>query len=210
VDAAGAWYSNLAWWKPRPEDFSQVDECIREKADSTRSAGLLSDEEICARALREVEVQRVCVEVYRAALAPTLGQLPEDEAPSAKKRGSPILRRGLAQTIAALNLMGIVTLLPGEAPTDLAPDKADGACVYLEEFPAGAATGRQAEQLDALSGLIREFHRSDIMINGLQIVDVESPGGERLCALVAVHRAVLAAFGAFLVRKYVAEGWRLA
>jgi hypothetical protein len=185
--------------------MGQAEECTREQALYNALAEGLSDEEICARALRDMEWQRVRVELYRAAVALTLGQRP-DGGDRIEAAVTVPVHGYLVDTITALNLMNIVTLLPGEPPVSRA---ASAACVYLADPHLGPSSTSTIEQLDALGGLIREFHKSDIMINGLSILTLDADSPEKSYALVATHPAIMAAFGEFLVLKYVSEGWRL-
>lgn len=197
-------HSDWDSWSPSPQDIGQAEECTREQALYNFLSMSLSDEEICARALREMEWQRVRVELHRAALALTLGQLPDGDQ-GVEAAHAALFDRCLVDTISALNLMNIVTLLPGEFPGR----SASAACVYLGDSNENPSSTSSIEQLDALGGLIREFHKSDIMINGLTILTIDVDDAKQGYALVASHPAIMAAFGEFLVRKYVSEGWRL-
>lgn len=199
-----AWYSGTECWTPGRSDRAQVDECTRDKARYNAFTAGLSDEEICVRALREMEWLRVSAEVNRAALAMVVGELTDDGRP-VEVTVADVVDQRLTDAITGLNLMGIETLLPGEAGPDTPPFGPDAACVHLRQ----PANGTRAEQLDALSGLIGEFHRSDIMINGLRIAESGSNGNEPQLTLVAAHAAVMTGFGEFLSRKYITEGFHL-
>jgi hypothetical protein len=167
----------------------------------------LSDEEICLRTFRELELRRVGVEVRRAAIALTLGELDPDGTPIAPAADT-VVDQWFVDTIAALNLMGIDTLLPGEPPVDRGWPAPGSACIYLANTLTNGPSGEHNEQLDALGGLISEFHKSDIILNGLQIV-LQMDGSEQRYALVAVHPAIMSSFAEFLAHKYLSEGWRL-
>lgn len=193
-------YPDWESWTPSPNDTGQAEECTREKAAYRLFAADLSEEELCARALRAVECQRVSAELHRAAMAVAAGDLSADASPTI----SDVLDGRLTSAITGLNLMGIETLLPGETDADQPLGRTGDACIYLGGAPEDAS-----EHVDALSGLIREFHRSDIIINGLRIREPDANGHPKEWALVAVHPAVMAAFGEFLIRKYVVEAWRL-
>jgi hypothetical protein len=184
-----------------------VDECTRAKAVYNRLAKELSDEEICVRTFRELELRRVGVEVRRAAIALTLGELDEDGMPMTPAHDT-VIDQWFVDTTAALNLMGIDTLLPGEPPLDRDWPTPGNACIYLVSALTDGATGRHNEQLDALGGLIKEFHKSDIILNGLQIV-LQVEENEQRYALVASHPGVMNSFAEFLAHKYLSEGWRL-
>lgn len=204
MGSAEAWYSGLEYWTPGHSDAGQADECRREKAAYNRFTAGLSEDEICVRALREMEWQRVSAEVNRAAIALVAGEVTPDGRPVDTADENAVDRR-FTDAITGLNLMGIETLLPGEASSDRSLTEVSDACIHLRK----PTTVTWAEQVDALGGLINEFHRSDIMINGLCIVESESNGSGRQLALVAAHPAVLTGFGEFLSRKYIAEGWYL-
>ncbi len=187
--------------------MGQTDECTRAKAVYNRLAKELSDEEICLRTFRELEIRRVGVEVRRAAIALTLGQLDADGTPVNPAPDS-VVEQWYVDTTATLNLMGIDTLLPGEPTLDRDWPTPGNACIYLLTTLANGATGQHNEQLDALGGLINEFHKSDIILNGLQIVLQVEENVQRY-ALVAVHPAIMNSFAEFLAHKYLSEGWRL-
>ena len=187
--------------------MGQAEECTRAKAVYNRLAKELSDEEICLRTFRELELRRVGVEVRRAAIALTLGELDADGMPLAPAPDT-VVDQWFVDATAALNLMGIDTLLPGEAPFDGSWEAPGPACIYLVSTLANGTTGQHNEQLDALGGLINEFHKSDIILNGLQIV-LQVDENEQRYVLVAVHPAVMKSFAEFLAHKYLSEGWRL-
>lgn len=193
-------YPDWESWTPGPHDTGQADECTRERAAYRLFAADLSDEELCARALRAMECQRVSAELHRAAMALATGDTPAD----GRQADAEVFDPRLTGAITGLNLMGIETLLPGEFGAEEQPSTAGVACIYLGGEPAAAH-----ERVDALSGLIREFHRSDIIISGLRIREPDATGHPKEWALVAVHPAVIESFGEFLIRKYVVEAWRL-
>ncbi len=172
-----------------------------------RLAKELSDEEICLRTFRELELRRVGVEIRRAAIALTLGQLDAEGNP-VEPAPDTAVEPWFVDTTAALNLMGIDTMLPGELPVNEDWPAPENACIYLVSTLANGATRQHNEQLDALGGLIREFHKSDIMLNGLQIV-LQVDQDEQRYVLVAAHPAIMSSFAEFLAHKYLSEGWRL-
>jgi hypothetical protein len=149
----------------------------------------------------------VGVEVRRAAIALTLGELDADGAPVAPAADS-VVDQWFVDTTAALNLMGIDTLLPGDPPLNRGWPSAANSCIYLVSTLANDSIGEHNEQLDALGGLINEFHKSDIILNGLQIV-LQVDEDEQRYALVAAHPAIMSSFAEFLAHKYLSEGWRL-
>jgi hypothetical protein len=205
--SSGASPSRWSEWIPTEEHTGQSDECTRAKAVYNRLAKELSDEEICIRTFRELELRRVGVEVRRAAIALTLGELAADGTPVAPAEDT-VVDQWFVDTIAALNLMGIDTLLPGEASADRDWPAPGNACIYLVSTLTDGSSGQHNEQLDALGGLISEFHKSDIILNGLQIV-LHVEGNEQRYALVAAHPAIMSSFAEFLAHKYLSEGWRL-
>jgi hypothetical protein len=190
-------------WTPQPHDTAQVDEVTRARmVYHYLSAGLAEDER-CLRAFRATEVERVIAELRRASSA-VISE--EPLAPAHRER----LERAIASTryveiVSVLNLMGIETMLPGEPHFDVGTVLPEGTHVHLQTAPNGTSA---VDVLDALSGLIGDFRRLTIFINGLRIEqtitdhDVHS-------AVVAAHPAIMVAFGEFLIRKYVIEGWRL-
>jgi hypothetical protein len=200
-------------WTPGRHDTGLADESTREHAvfglftPGHASGG--DYEEKCRRAIRATELERVAAETRRAAVA-----LAADEwSPTDRESFDPIHRKMLSSrlttTIAALNLMGIQTVLPGEQPFDAAVDLPAGTCIYLREPLSHDDDAPDiVDGLDALSGLIGDFKRSTILISGIRIQPRRVAGAEFL-ALVAAHRAIMAVFGEFLARKYIMEGWSL-
>jgi len=202
-------YRNWTTWRPGREDTGQVDECSHQRVVLTSPAGRLSPDERCQRASRAMEVERVATEVQRAAAA-LAGDAarhiaPEELEPIRQK----VLSSELSMTVAALNLMGIDTLLPGEGPFDGPREMIQAKRVYLRA-PAGEGEASLTldDSVDALSGLIGDFRTSTIFRNGLRIEPVSPPANGSFM-LVAAHRGIMAAFGEFLARKYIVEGWNL-
>lgn len=195
-------------WTPGRHDTGQVDECSRARAVFKLFAPELSEEERCRRALRAVELERVSTEIRRAAAA----AIQDDwdgrafEAPEAVHRL--LANSRLATTIAALNLMGVRTLLPGEYPREKWRDMIEGTRIYLQEPPDDQCCPSASDAVDALSGLIGDFHGSTIFLNGLRIEPTNLASADPL-TLVAVHPAIMIAFGEFLAQKYIVEGWSL-
>jgi hypothetical protein len=170
-------------------------------------ADTLSEDENCARALRAMELDRVATETRRAATSLVSDQLTARQAAAAEAIRGRVSRSPLAVTIAALNLMGIQTLLPGEAPFGLV-EMVMATRIYLRESADWDTSWPLSDSLDALSGLIGDFRRATIFVNGLRIQPIV-PSAEPL-VLVAAHHTILAEFGEFLGHKYITEGWRLA
>lgn len=171
-------------------------------------AAELSEEERCRRGLRSVELERVVTEIRRAAAAVVQDHWDgtPHEAPEAVHRL--LANSRVATTIAALNLMGVRTRLPGEYPPGRWRDMVEGARIYLAE-PEGEDAPSVSDTVDALSGLIGDFRRSTIFLNGLRIEPESLPSPDPL-TLVAAHPAIMIAFGEFLAQKYIVEGWNLA
>jgi hypothetical protein len=195
-------------WTPGRHDTGQVDESTREHAVFKLFASGPDDEEKCRRAFRATELERAAAETRRATAA-----LAKEEWSAAA--GVPfdavhrkIVSSRLATTMAVLNLMGIQTLLPGEPPFDATRDLPDGTRIYLREPASHDESPDIADGLDALSGLLGDFKRSTIFLSGIRIQSRRVGNVESL-ALVAVHRTIMAAFGEFLGRKYIMEGWSL-
>jgi hypothetical protein len=203
------WHQDLTVWTPGRHDTGQVDECSHERAVFRLFAPELSEEERCRRALRAVELERVSTEIRRAASA----VVQDDwdgmawEAPQAVHRL--VANSRVATTIAALNLMGVRTRLPGEYPPGRWRDMVEGSRVYLREPDDDEGAPSVSDTVDALGGLIGDFRRSTIFLNGLRI-EPESPASPDPMTLVAVHPAIMIAFGEFLAQKYIVEGWSLA
>jgi hypothetical protein len=170
-------------------------------------ADTLSEDEKCARALRAMELDRVATETRRAATSLVSDQLRVRHPAVAEAIRARVSRSSLAVTIAALNLMGIQTLLPGEAPFGLV-EIVVATRIYLRESADWDTSWPLSDSIDALSGLIGDFWRATIFVNGLRIQPI-APSTDPL-ALVAAHPAILAEFGEFLGHKYVTEGWSLA
>lgn len=199
------WYRDWTPWTPGPDDAGQAEECSREQAVlKLFGNGWLSGEERCSRALRAMELERVATETRRAAAA-----IASDYSVRGAPLPSGVIRERVqdsrvAVTLAALNLMGIPTMLPGEGPYDLL-DLLEASRIYLHDPTDEEKTWRLCDSLDALSGLIGDFRRSTIFINGLRIEPVVPTSGPLM--LVAAHPAIMVAFGEFLAQKYVMEGW---
>ena len=200
------WYSDWVPWTPGPTDAGQVEECSRERAVFELFADTLPEDEKCARALRAMEVDRVATETRRAAASLVSDQLRVRQPAAVEAIRGRILRSRSAVAIAALNLMGIQTLLPGEAPFGVA-DMVVATQIYLREFADWDTSWPLSDSLDALGGLIGDFQRATIFVNGLRIQPIV-PSSDPL-VLVAAHSAILAAFGEFLGHKYITEGWSL-
>jgi len=201
-------YRNWTIWTPGLRDAGQADESTRERAEFHLFASGLDPDEKCRRAFRATEVDRVAAETRRAAVA-----LAEDEWSPMSGHAfdaiyQKILNSRLTTTMAALNLMGIQTLLPGEAPFEVTTDLPAGTRIYLRE-PSGCADSADiTDGLHALSGLIGDFQRTTIYLSGLRIRP-EPLGDANALALVALHRTIMGSFGDFLARKYIVEGWSL-
>ncbi|WP_345703515.1 hypothetical protein [Pseudonocardia eucalypti] len=193
----------LTRWTPGRRDAGRVDECSLERA--VLLAGGLSEEEHRHRAFRAAQLERVAEETPRAASAAIRHGHTEPADETMRHRA---LRRHLGTTIPALNLMGIQTLWPGEPPFDAHRAVIDVTRVYLRGPGDDQVHTRVGDSLDALGGLIGEFHRSTVFLNGLRIEPKDPSSGEPL-VLVAAHPAIMLAFGEFLARKYVLEGWTL-
>jgi hypothetical protein len=206
-------YRHWIPWTPGWHDTGRADESTREHAVfglfTPGHASGHDYEEKCRRAVRATELERVAAETRRAAVALAVDEwLPLDRE-SFEAIHRKMLSSRLTMTIAALNLMGIQTLLPGERPFDAAVDLPAGTCIYLREpVPNDDDSPDIADGLDALSGLIGDFKRSTILISGIRIQPRQVSGVEFL-ALVAAHRTIMALFGEFLARKYILEGWSL-
>jgi hypothetical protein len=203
------WHRDLTVWTPGRHDTGQADECSHERAVFQLFAPELSEEERCRRALRAVELERVATEIRRAAAAVVQDdwKATDWQAPEAVKRL--VANNRLATTIAAMNLMGVQTLLPGEYPREKWPDMIEGTRIYLRRPSDDQGCLSVSDAVDALSGLIGDFHASTIFLNGLRIEPTSLANGDPL-TLVAVHRAIMIAFGEFLAQKYIVEGWSLA
>ncbi|GAA5164031.1 hypothetical protein GCM10023321_51880 [Pseudonocardia eucalypti] len=201
-------YLDWTSWTPGRPDTGQVDECTRERAVLKIYTARLSEEERCHRAFRAVELERVATETRRAASTVIHDAIEGSaaEAPAALYRL--VANTRLAVTIAALNLMGIETLLPGEPPFHAPRELIDATRIYLREPPGDGHGSGGSDGLDALSGLIGDFHRSTVFINGLRIEPRRLPAVVPL-TLRAAHPAIMVAFGEFLAHKYVIEGWSL-
>jgi hypothetical protein len=187
-----------AMWTPRPRDIGQADEVTWARMLYVQLTENLPEDERCLRSFRATEVERVVAELRRAALAVTADEPDE-------RLASMIVRTRYVEPIAALNLMGIETMLPGEPPFDVATVLPTGTHLHLR---TAASPASAVDVLDAVSGLIGDFHRLTVFLNGLRIEqtrhdhDVQS-------TVVALHPGLMIAFGEFLTRKYVVEGWRL-
>jgi hypothetical protein len=203
------WHRDLTVWTPGRHDTGQADECSHERAVFQLFAPELSEEERCRRALRAVERERVATEIQRAAAAVVQDHWDGAawETPEAVPR--PVANGRLATTIAALNLMGVRTRLPGEYPPGRWPDMLEGSRIYLGEPADADDCPSISDAMDALGGLIGDFRRSTIFLNGLRI-EPESLASPDPLTLVAAHPAILIAFGEFLAQKYIVEGWNLA
>jgi hypothetical protein len=204
---------NRRWvrWSPRVEDGGVVIESAHERAVLGLYTTELSEDEACRRSFRAAEVDRIATEIRRAAVA-VFDE--ERERSRDSVRGEPldmlrvsILNSRLVTAMAALNLMGVHTLLPGESPFSVAVDMPAGRYVYLRNWDEPHDLSL-AERLDALGGLIIDFRRSTIFLSGLRVELSEEPG-RGLFALVAAHRELMSAFGDFLAHKYIIEGWSL-
>lgn len=201
-------YRNWSTWTPGRLDTGQADECSHERAVLKIYTAGLSEEERCHRAFRAVELERVATETRRAASTLINDALADAaaEAPAALYRLFADTR--LAVPIAALNLMGIRTLLPGEPPFDAPRELIDATQVYLCEPGVDRHGLGGSDSLDALSGLIGDFHRSTVFLNGLRI-EPHNLAASTPLALRAAHPAIMVAFGEFLANKFVIEGWSL-
>ncbi|HEX4248180.1 MAG TPA: hypothetical protein VH008_09950 [Pseudonocardia sp.] len=209
-------YRDWIPWTPGRRDTGQVDEVTREHAVFKLFVAGLDEQERCRRAIRATELERVAAETHRATAALAVDEWsPTADVPFAVVHRK-IINSRLATTMAALNLMGIQTLLPGEPPFDATRDLPDGTRIYLREptwhhdshtTPAEDSPDL-ADGLDALSGLLGDFKRSTIFLSGIRI-QPKRVGNVEALALVAVHRTIMSAFGDFLGRKYVMEGWSL-
>lgn len=186
-----------AVWAPRDRDRGQAEERARTRVLADRLVAGLDAEERCLRAFRATEVERVVAEFRRAALAVLADAGPEPDADLRRL----VLENRYVEPIAVLNLMGIPTLLPGEGAFDVAAELGAGVRIHL---PPDGPTAGGSDALDAVGGLIGDFHRATIFRNGLQVAPTD--GGH---AVVAAHPAILVAFGEFLVGKFVVEGWSL-
>lgn len=199
-------HRNCARWTPRLQDMAQVDEYSREEAAFKRVSAGLSEEEVCMRALRATECEKVLAELWRVASVVARSE--------AAQPADTIVDESIddwaASTIATLNLMGMETVLPGEGPRVASDLTADRARVHLRQPPGDGWFPGTVDQLDALSGLIRDFHNSTVFVNGLRLVPAEVEGGRVQWSLTAAHPGIIAGFGKFLMRKYINEGWRLA
>lgn len=202
------WHRDLTVWTPGRHDTGQVDECCHARAVFKLFAPELSEEERCRRGLRSVELERVSTEIRRAAAAVVQDAWDGTpyEAPEAVHRL--LANSRLATTIAALNLMGVETLLPGEYPRDKWRDMIEGTRIYLREPSDHQGCPGVSDAVDALSGLIGDFHGSTIFLNGLRIEPTNLTSADPL-TLVAVHPEIMIAFGEFLAQKYIVEGWSL-
>jgi hypothetical protein len=204
-------YRNWTPWTPGRGDSGQVDEYSRERAlfAVLGSPGGRSEEERCQRALRAMELERVATEVRRAAAALVRDELALIAGEAFAVTRHKVLGSELAMAIAALNLMGIDTLLPGEDPFDGPLEMIRATRVYLRQPDSDREQPLTIEdRLDAASGLICDFQRSTIFCNGLRIEPVAPVPAEPLY-LLAAHGGIMAAFGEFLARKYIVEGWNL-
>jgi hypothetical protein len=197
---------NCAPWTPGSQDMAQVDEYSREEAAFKRVSAGLSEEEVCMRALRATECEKVLAELWRTAAVVARSEI-------AHQPGDTIVDEGLddwaASTIATLNLMGMETILPGEGPRGASDVTAERARVHLRQPMGDGWSPGVVDQLDALGGLIRDFHNSTVFVNGLRLVSSELEGGRVQWSLAAAHPGIIAGFGKFLMRKYINEGWRL-
>jgi hypothetical protein len=178
-------------WVPGRRDIAQVDERTLAEAEFERGCAGLSDDEAFARAYRASEVERLIAELGRAA---------------AVAGGAEATGEWSAAVIACLNLMGIETLLPGEEPVAAAVLEPGAARIHLR---CDAADGGAPDQLDALSGLICDFQRTSGFVNGLLLVQTHADGGPTEWSIEARHPGIAAAFGDFVMDKYVVEAWRL-
>lgn len=190
-------------WMPSSRDTGQVDEYTLDEAAFIRVCEGLSEDEACTRATRATEIERVIAELWFAAAV-----VARTEAARAAIDDS--VDDWAVATIATLNLMGIETILPGEGPVEAADVDSERARIHLKEPTGGGWIAGTLDQLDALSGLIRDFQRSTIFVNGLRLDSSEVGGGVVQWSLVAVHPGLIAGFGEFLMRKYINEGWSLA
>jgi hypothetical protein len=201
-------HRNWIPWTPGRHDTGQVDESTREHAVFKLFVSGPDEQEKCRRAFRATELERVAAEMRRA----TASLAREEWSPALGVPFDAVHRRivssRLATTMAAMNLMGIQTLLPGEPPFDATRDLPDGTRIYLRGPASHDESPDIADGLDALSGLLGDFRRSTIFLNGIRIQSKRIGTVESL-ALVAVHRTIMAAFGEFLGRKYIMEGWSL-
>ena len=183
-----------------------MDECSRERAVFKLFDDGLSEDQRCARALRAMELDRVATETRRAAASLISDQLRARNPAAAEVVRARIVHSRLAVTLAALNMMGIETLLPGEGPFSLA-DVVATRRIYLRQPPDVDGSWRLSDSIDALCGLIADFRRATIFVNGLRIEPVV-PSGDSF-VLVAAQSAILIALGEFLAEKYITEGWSL-
>ncbi|MFC4949714.1 hypothetical protein [Pseudonocardia sp. GCM10023141] len=200
-------------WVPGVLDSGQPEERTLEEAEFHRGRAGFSEEEAFTRAFRASEIERLVAELCRAAavVAPV-----ESRRAESGPGGHLALvdtdidefERWFAPAMATLNLMGIETLLPGEGPLPAADLDADGARIHLCHEAVAGHTAGIPDQLDALSGLVRDFQRSGVFVNGLRVVSGGSTAAPQW-SLEARHPGIVAAFGEFLMSKYISEAWRL-
>jgi hypothetical protein len=195
--------ARCAPWVPGVLDIGQAHERTLDDAEYAAVSAGISEEEAGLRAFRALEVERVMAEL---GLAGAVDALPES-VPGAVLVET--IEDWSAPAVAALNLMGIGTELPGDDEHGVADVDAERARIHLHPGSVDDPEVSPTEQLDALSGLIREFQRSTIYVNGLRLAPSgTAPDGH--WALEAPHPGIIAGFGEFLVDKYVTQAWRLA
>lgn len=182
---SSAWRAKRPW-SPAPDDTGRAGEYSLDEAAYAQAAVGRSDEEVTSRTFRSIEVERVIAELWHAAAVVS----------------RPVDIRWFAATVATLNLMGIETVLPGESALPAAAATSDRAWVNLSPHVGG-------DQLDALIGLVSEFHHSTVFVNGLTIEKTPDAAGVPAWSLTGRHPGIITAFGEFLAEKYVEEGWRL-
>jgi hypothetical protein len=200
-----------ARWSPRVEDVGVAIESAHERAVLGLYTARLSEDEECRRSFRAAELDRIATEIRRAAVAVFDA---ERDRPQNAVRGElldvvrvKILNSRLVTAMAALNLMGLDTLLPAESPFTVAVDMPAGTRIYLQSSVDchGLAL---SDRLDALGGLINDFRRSTLFVSGLRVEPVGVSGHSGF-ALLAGHPELMSAFGDFLAHKYIIEGWNL-
>lgn len=183
-------------WSPSAGDLAQPEERTLVEAAYVHVSAGRTEDEVVQRTFRGIEVERVVAELWHAAAA--------DLRTGFEVEGVDI--DWFAPTVATLNLMGIATVLPGESAQPAADLDEHHARVHLPPL-TGDADGN--DQLDALDGLVQDFRRSTIFVNGIGLVLSTTPDGVQQWSLTAAHPGIITAFGDFLFAKYVDEGWRL-